>query len=69
MVPDVDAWYDHLKDCEEIEILSTPAMVPGVPVYSFFLKDPAGYGLEIRAFTNPETATRFGEPVSPSSSR
>ena len=67
-VPDVDAWYEHLKGCEEIEILSKPAMVPGIPVYSFFLKDPAGYGLEIQAFTDPETATRFGAPESPSTS-
>ena len=59
-VLDVDAWYEHLKACEEIVILSKPAMVPGIPVYSFFLKDPAGYSLEIQAFTDPETARRFG---------
>ena len=61
-VPDVDAWYEHLKGHQEIEILSAPAMVPGIPVYSFFLMDPAGYHLEIQAFTDPETAVRFGAP-------
>ena len=61
-VTDVDAWHDHLKGLPEIEILSEPAMVSGIPVYSFFLKDPAGYHLEIQAFTDPATATRFGAP-------
>lgn len=66
-VSDVDAWHEHLKGCSEIEILSEPAMVPGIPVYSFFLKDPAGYHLEVQAFTDPPTAARFGKPHSPSS--
>jgi len=58
-VDDVDAWYDRLRDEPRIEITSKPAMVPGIPVYSFFLRDPAGYRVEIQAFTDPETSHRF----------
>ena len=41
VVEDVDAWYEQLKDESSIEILGPPAMVATIPVYSFFLKDPA----------------------------
>lgn len=58
-VDDVDAWYERLKGLPEIEILNEPAMVPGIPVYSFFFKDPGGYRIEIQALTNPETKERF----------
>jgi len=34
-------------------------MVPGIPVYSFFLRDPAGYRVEIQAFTDPPAAQRL----------
>jgi len=59
VVNDVDAWYDHLRDEPQIETLGSPARVPGIPVYGFFLRDPAGYRIEIQAFTNPATANRF----------
>ena len=55
----VDTWHEQLKDVREIEILNEPSMVSGIPVYSFFLRDPAGYRLEIQAFTDPETRVRF----------
>jgi len=55
----VDAWHARLRDTPEIEITSAPAPVPGIPVYSFFLRDPAGYAVEIQAFTEPATADRF----------
>ena len=58
-VDNVDAWYERLKDVSGIEILSKPALVPGIPVYSFFFKDPGGYHVEIQAFTNPVTRERF----------
>ena len=58
-VEDVDAWYEWLRGKTQIEILSSPAMVPGIPVYSFFLRDPAGYRVEIQAFTDSETVKRF----------
>ena len=60
VVDDVDAWYEKLQTCSQIEIDNPPAMVEGIPVYSFFLTDPGGYRVEIQAFTNPETARRFG---------
>lgn len=34
-------------------------MVPGITVYSFFLKDPGGYRVEIQAFAESETEARF----------
>lgn len=52
VVEDVDAWYTHLKDEPSIEILGPPAMVSNIPVYSFFLKDPGGYRIEIQSFTD-----------------
>ncbi len=58
-VEDVDAWYKRLRDEPEIEITSEPSMVPGIPVYSFFLRDPGGYRVEIQAFTDSLTSDRF----------
>ena len=60
VVEDVDAWYKALQDEAAIEILGPPAMVGALPVYSFFLKDPAGYHVEIQAFTDEATQQRFG---------
>ena len=60
VVEDVDAWYERLKDEPSIEILGPPAMVFDIPVYSFFLKDPVGYRIEIQAFTDASTAEKFG---------
>ena len=45
---DVNAWYERLRAEPDIEITSEPSMVPGIPVYSFFLRDPAGTGLRSR---------------------
>lgn len=56
-VKDVDAWYVRLRDTADIRILNPPSMVSGIPVYSFFLLDPAGYRIEIQAFTDQETAS------------
>jgi lactoylglutathione lyase len=58
-VDNVNAWYERLKDVPEIKILNEPSMVSGIPVYSFFLTDPAGYRVEIQAFTDPSTRERF----------
>ncbi len=59
VVEDVDAWYERLQDESSIEILGPPAMVFDIPVYSFFLKDPAGYRVEIQAFTDAAAVERF----------
>jgi len=59
VVEDVDAWYERLKDEPTIEILGPPSMVATIPVYSFFLKDPAGYLIEIQAFTDAVAAEKF----------
>jgi predicted enzyme related to lactoylglutathione lyase len=60
VVEDVDDWYQQLKDETGIEILSPPAKVAGIPVYSFFLKDPGGYRVEIQAFPEAALQQRFG---------
>lgn len=60
VVEDVDTWYEKLKNEPSVEVLGPPAMVADIPVYSFFLKDPGGYNVEIQAFTDPETRRRFG---------
>lgn len=60
VVEDVDAWYETLRNESSIGILAPPAMVGELPVYSFFLKDPAGYHIEIQAFTDDGTQQRFG---------
>ncbi len=59
VVDDVDAWYRKLKDEPSIEILGPPSMVLDIPVYSFFFKDPAGYHVEIQAFTETKAVERF----------
>ena len=59
VVEDVDAWYERLKDEPSIEILGPPSMVFDIPVYSFFLKDPAGYHIEIQSFTDTAAAGKF----------
>jgi lactoylglutathione lyase len=59
VVEDVDAWYERLKNEPSIEVLNEPSMVLDIPVYSFFITDPAGYRIEIQAFTNPNTKARF----------
>jgi len=60
VVEDVEAWYEHLKNEASIEIIAPPSMVADIPVYSFFLKDPAGYSIEIQAFTEEAAQQRFG---------
>ena len=60
VVEDVDAWYETLQEEPSIEILGPPAMVGELPVYSFFLKDPGGYHVEIQAFTTEDIQQRFG---------
>jgi len=58
-IEDVDAWHARLRSEPAIVIDSAPAQVPGIPVYSFFLRDPGGYRIEIQAFTDPAAADRF----------
>jgi len=60
VVEDVDAWYSKLRDEPSIEVLGPPTIVADSPVYSFFLRDPAGYRIEIQAFTDSDTAALFG---------
>ena len=63
VVEDVDVWYERLKTEPSIEILNAPQMVGELPVYSFFLKDPAGYAVETQAFTEPQIVARFADQL------
>lgn len=56
---DVDAWYNRLRGEPSIEILGPPSMVLDIPVYSFFLIDPAGYRVEIQTFTDYAAREKF----------
>ena len=60
VVEDADAWYEHLRNEPSIEVSGPPSMVADIPVTSFFLKDPAGYPIEIQAFTDEAVQQRFG---------
>ena len=56
---DVDAWYDRLKSEPSITIDAPPSMVYDIPVYSLFFTDPAGYRIEVQAFTDRQISGRF----------
>ncbi len=60
VVEDVDAWYETLKNEASIEIIAPPSVVANIPVYSFFLKDPGGYAIEIQAFTDASAQQLYG---------
>ena len=47
-VKGVDGWDQHLRDEPDIEITSKPSLVPGIPVYSLFLRDPGAVGSSFR---------------------
>ena len=51
VVDDVDAWYDHVR-AHNVQVLGTPTLHEEIGVYCFFLKDPAGYTLEIQRFVD-----------------
>jgi len=56
---DVDAWFEQLSKEQGIEVLHPPGVVEDLPVYSFFFLDPAGYLLEIQAFTTEEANAKY----------
>lgn len=49
VTPDVDGWYDRLT-AAGIAIERPPAHNPTYHIYHFFLRDPAGYLIEIQRF-------------------
>lgn len=49
LVPDVDAWYQHIRSLG-IETLTEPTIMQSVNVQAFLLNDPEGYTLEIQRF-------------------
>jgi catechol 2,3-dioxygenase-like lactoylglutathione lyase family enzyme len=50
---DVDGWYAHLR-ARGVDIPAAPALSAQYRVYHFFLRDPAGYTLEIQRFDRPD---------------
>jgi len=61
-VEDVDSWHERLRGEPSIRIDTPPGMVGELPVYSLFLTDPAGYRVEIQAFTEPAIRQRIATP-------
>lgn len=49
LVPDVDAWYQHLQD-KGIETLTEPRDVQELGLRMFLFQDPEGYVIEIEKF-------------------
>lgn len=50
----VDRWYDYLVDCgAAARIERPPAHNARFNIYHLFLRDPAGYLVEIQAFLDP----------------
>lgn len=52
VTPDVDRWYDFLKD-KGIEFEKSPQFNSRYLIYHAFLRDPNGYLIEIQKFDDP----------------
>jgi catechol 2,3-dioxygenase-like lactoylglutathione lyase family enzyme len=49
---DVDGWFDHLKPFN-LQIEKVPQFNPQYNIYHCFIRDPAGYLVEIQEFKDP----------------
>lgn len=49
---EVDFWFDKARKYG-LEVVKPPAPTPEYNIYNCFLKDPAGYMLEIQRFEDP----------------
>jgi len=58
-VADVDRWYKRLRNEPSIAVDAPPSKVREIPVYSLFFTDPAGYRIEVQAFTDRQISERF----------
>lgn len=54
---DVDGWYTRLK-ARGVEFEKPPAFNPKFNIYHCFLRDPAGYLIEIQRFDDPDWKAR-----------
>ena len=52
VTPDVDAWFERLV-AAGVEVEQAPAHNPSFGIYHCFVRDPAGYRLEIQRFDDP----------------
>ena len=57
---DVDGWFEKLK-AAGTEVEKAPALNPEYGIYHCFLRDPAGYRVEIQRFEDPDWDSREGE--------
>lgn len=62
VVGDVEKWYEYLMN-EDVQIETKPETKEDIDVKCFFLKDPAGYSIEIQEFTDSEKAKEFEPPL------
>ena len=58
---DVDGWYRHLKDCG-LAIEKTPQLYEKFNIYHLFVRDPAGYLVEIQEFKDPAWPVPISRP-------
>ncbi len=49
---DVDMWFKKVKEAG-CEVIKEPAFTPEYNIYNCFVKEPAGYTLEIQRFEDP----------------
>lgn len=49
VTPDVDGWYQHLK-AHGVPLERAPVVNDAYRIYHFFLRDPAGYKIEVQRF-------------------
>jgi catechol 2,3-dioxygenase-like lactoylglutathione lyase family enzyme len=59
---DVDGWFEKLE-AAGTEVEKSPAYNQEYGIYHCFLRDPAGYRVEIQKFVNPDWDGREGEPT------
>jgi len=56
----VDGWFEKLE-AAGTEVEKAPTLNPEYGIYHCFLRDPAGYRVEIQRFDNPEWDSHKGE--------
>jgi catechol 2,3-dioxygenase-like lactoylglutathione lyase family enzyme len=63
--PDVDAWHTHLV-AQGVPIVKPPTLYEKYAIYHMFIRDPAGYLIEIEELRQPEwpKPTNRGQTIS-----
>ena len=59
VTPDVDEWHRHLV-AKEVPIVKPPTLYEEYGIYHMFVRDPAGYLIEIEQFRQPDWPAPLG---------